>query len=1195
MPPPVGPKDLAEALFEEAGDALFLFDPETDQVLQVSRVAEQLTGFSRQELLAMQATSLFRHGGRARAPVQSAAARTGVFHSQEGYSLRTRRPDVWIPVNLTISRLHVRPRTLALITARDVRERHEAHARLQRVEAELRRVLASVSDCLWSGECTPEGPWVYRYVSPVVEHLTGRPASFFLGPADNWERVVHAEDRPQWRRAAERLRAGQPTQEEYRVVWPDGRTRWLRESVRVSRQADGWSLRLDGVLTDLTERRLAEEERDRFFTLSLDLLCIAGFDGHFKRINPAFGRVLGYPLADLLAQPFLAFVHPDDRPATVEAVNRLTGGADLISFENRYRCQDGSYRWFLWTATPYPEQRLVYAAARDITDRKQTEEALAQERNLLRTLMDHLPDFIFVKDAAGRFVTANTATLHELGAASLDGVIGKTDFDFLPRPLAEQLHQDDEVVLATGEPIVNRERRRQLRSGEERWMLSTKVPLRDRGGAIVGLVGMSHDITDRKSVEAEWRRAKEVAEAASRAKSEFLARMSHEIRTPMNGILGMTELALDTDLTREQRECLQMVQASADALLHVINEILDFSRIEAGKLRLEPTPFPLRDSLDETVRPLGLRAQQKGLELVCRVAPGVPDRLVGDLGRLRQVLVNLVGNAIKFTEHGEVVVSVGVAGGEWRVASENPELEHSPGDSSSLATRHPPTATLAFEVRDTGIGIPEDKLETVFEPFEQVDGSTSRKYGGTGLGLAIASQLVSLMGGRIRADSRLGEGSRFTFTARFGVAAAGPAAGEPPDVRGVAVLVVDDNAASRQCLAEMMAGWGMRPTALSEPLAAVEELRRAAASGAAYRLVILDAEMPGVDGFSLAAQIRAAPELTGTGVLVLVPAGLAGGPARCREAGVLATVLKPVKQSELLSAIQDGLAGRSALAAAETPQPPAAPATPAGRSLEVLLAEDNFVNQRLAARLLEKHGHRVTVVGNGREVLDVLRQQDFDVVLMDLQMPEMGGFEATAAIRERDKGTGRHLPIIALTAHAMKGDRERCLAAGMDGYVAKPILARELLRELDQALGNAPRPAAPAVAAEAAVDLRAALEYVGGDPALLREVASVFVAEAPTMMAEVDEAVRAGDATRAKRGAHSLKGAAGALGGRSAFDAAFRLEQLAARGDLAAVEPARVELRREVEQLRSALTAYLRETPTASVGRVSPAAGPAAG
>jgi PAS domain S-box-containing protein len=1196
-----GPKELAEALFEEAGDALFLFDPDTDRVLQVSRVAEELTGFSRAELLALPATQLFRFGGAGgRERASRAAAQTGVFHSQEGYFLRTRQDGIWIPVNVTISRLHVQPRTLALLTARDVRERHEAHARLERVEAELRRVLASVADCLWSAAwpAPQDRPWDYRYVSPVVENLTGRPPSEFLGPADRWEALVHPDDRPAWDRAVARLRAGEPSQEEYRVVWPDGRVRWLRESVRVARRPDG-SLRLDGVLADVTERRLAEEERDRFFTLSLDLLCIAGFDGHFKRINPAFERVLGHPVAEFLAQPVLAFVHPADHTATRAAVACLQAGADVISFENRYRCRDGSYKWLSWTAAPFVGQQLIYAVGRDVTERKQTAETLAQERNLLRTLMDHLPDHIFVKDAASRFLTANAATLRTLGAGALDEVVGKTDFDFLPRERAEEYYRDEQGVLATGEALVNREELLIDAAGKERWLLTTKVPLRDQGGKPVGVVGMSHDITGRKRAEEEWRRAKEAAEAASRAKSDFLAKMSHEIRTPMNGIIGMTELALDTELSREQRECLQMVKASADALLTVINDILDFSKIEAGKLHLDPTPFRLRDSLDDTVRTLGLRAQQKGLELISHVAPDVPDQLVGDLGRLRQIVVNLVGNAIKFTERGEVIVDVQKAttddtdgtdkenthptarSGADRAGSQTPS-------SSSLSVPSVSSVVgLRFTVSDTGIGIPADKLQAIFEPFEQVDGSASRRYGGTGLGLAISSQLAALMGGRLAVESTPGQGSRFSFTAVFGLAsgAAGP---EPVDIHGLPVLVVDDNAANRKVLAEMLANWRMRPTTVDRGDVALGEMKRAAAAGEPYPLVILDSRMPQMDGFALAARIRAEPELVGATIMLILSADHQEGAARAREMGIAAAVLKPVKQSELLNTILEVLSASVRALHAPAPRPAAGRAdgaeegSPLGRPLNVLLAEDNLVNQRLAVRLLEKRGHRVMVVDNGRQALAALERQAFDLVLMDLQMPELGGFEATRLLRARERAGGRRVPVIALTAHAMKGDRERCLAAGMDGYVSKPIRAPELFAELEAVLKPAAAAAAtaspggPGGAGEApgieqVMDVQEALEHVGGDRELLRELAGVFRSEAPGMLAAVREALAAGDATRLKRAAHTLKGSAGTFGARTAFEAAFRVEKLGTAGDLGPAPAAVAELHTAVDRLLGVL------------------------
>jgi PAS domain S-box-containing protein len=1163
------PKDLSQALFEESGDALFLFDPDSDRILQVSRVAEQLTGFSRPELLRMEATTLFRMSGKeGRSGVHQAAAHTGIYHSKEGYFLRTRDPSVWIPVNVSISRLHVLPRTLALITARDVRERHEAQARMQRVEEELRRVLASVSDCLWSGETATDGLWIYRYVSPVVQTLTGRPAGEFLGPARLWEVIVHADDRVRWLRAAERLHAGLPTQEEYRVVWPDGQVRWLRESVRVSRRSDGQSWRLDGVLTDITDRKNAEEERDRFFTLSLDLLCIAGYDGYFKRINPAFERVLGYSTPELLAEPFLTFVHPEDRQATLGAMADITAGKDLISFENRYRARNGSYRWFLWTAVPYPREQLIYAAARDITERKQTEEALARERKLLRALMDHLPDHIFIKDRQSRFVTANLATLQTLGA-SLKRVIGKTDFDFLPAEQAEQFYRSEQEVLQSGRPLINYEEQLVERSGKVRWLLTTKLPLRDRDGAIVGLVGMSHDITDRKLLETEWRRAKEAAEAASRAKSEFLARMSHEIRTPMNGILGNAELALDTELTREQRECLQTVKSSADALLRVINDILDFSKIEAGKLQLEEAPFPLRDSLDDTVRALGLRAQQKGLELVCHVAPDVPDHLIGDLGRLRQVLVNLVGNAIKFTENGEVVV---------RVSREDQRAQQPvvPAAIASPLSNHATTVRAHFEVIDTGIGISHDKQQRIFEPFEQADGSTTRRYGGSGLGLAISAQLVGLMGGQLTVDSEVGKGSRFRFTAQFGVTE--PGAGIEADLHGLPVLVVDDNAVTRQTLLEMLTSWRLRPRAMASAEDALVELKRAAGRSEPYRLVIIDSVMPQSDGFALASEVRAHPELAGATIMLLVSAEHTDTAGRARQAGAQATVFKPVKHSELLNTIQHVLVGPGPTVIRPPPQPVASPTRP----LHVLLAEDNLVNQRLAVRMLEKRGHRVTVVGSGKEAVTALEGQSFDLVLMDLEMPEMGGFEATAAIRDRERLSGQHTPIIALTAHAMKGDRERCLAGGMDGYVAKPILAQDLQDAINAVFPppSSPEPAPDAVPQPAvglpmdAVDFTTALDHVAGDVGLLRELAGIFLTECGGMLASVDHALAAGDATRLKRAAHMLKGAVGAFGASKAFDAAARLEQMGGggSGDSAA---AVADLHQAIEQVRQVLGAFV--------------------
>jgi len=950
---------------------------------------------------------------------------------------------------------------------------------------------------------------------------------------------------------------------------------------------------------DINDQKRAEaallESEAQYHSLVESLpLAIFGKDteGRIIFANSRFCESIGRPLEELRGKTDFDFF-PTELAEKYRADDcQVLSTGKAIEVIEEYRKADGEMIYVQVLKAPIfnasGEVRGVQGMWWDVSARHTAEEQLRRSAERTRLILDTAYDAFVAIDAAGLIVEWNPQAVATFGWTR-EEALGQPAKDLiLPKQLRDAYTRRFRQFMERGRGNLfnNRIEATVVRKDGTEFPVEIAIAPMPLGETYM-FHAFLHDISRRKRYEAELRDAKEAAEAASRAKSAFLANMSHEIRTPMNAVIGMAELVLDTPLDTEQREYINLVLESADSLLSIINDLLDFSKIEAGKFDLDPVPFDLRESVGDTMKSLAVRAHKKGLELIHDISADVPPCVVGDPNRLRQVILNLVGNAIKFTDHGEVVLKI------------SPEPPGANGHSSGAGS--PANSLLLhFAVKDTGIGVPADKRELIFHAFEQADSSTTRRFGGTGLGLAISSALVELLGGRVWLESELGSGSTFHFTARFDMPEPGVVpenrrlrdapmgsalSSAPATLDGLRVLIVDDNETNRRIQVEMLRNWRMAPVAVPGAEAAIAALLVAQRAGQPFQVVLTDANMPDVDGFVLVRQIRDEPKLHGAVIMMLTSGDRPDDIPQCRALGVSAYLMKPIKQSELFDAIAAAV-GVATLNATAQPTQIADIANRTG-ALRILLAEDSLVNQKLALGLLSRQGHQVFIANNGREALAAAETRQFDLVLMDVQMPELDGLDATRAIRQREQATGSNrLKIVAMTAHAMTGDRDRCLAAGMDGYISKPIRAAELFATIDQVMAGeaapqAPEPAAAAVATEA-VDWSVAWASVGEDPLLLGEIAAAFRTEAPLLLADLRQAGLSGDQESLRRAAHTLKGTLRYFGAESVAELAFGVETLSRDGHLPEAIAAAETLDARVRGLLPALAQIPREFTVAS-------------
>jgi PAS domain S-box-containing protein len=1163
------------SVVESVADGLLTLD-ELGAIESLNPAAAAMFGYAPDEVVGRHVDILIpahqRHGHSQKMADYRRTGLPASVHTTGVEAHGLRKDGSQFPIQVSIREMCFEHTRMFVGIVRDVSAHKHAEQEMRAADERFRLVSQATNDVVWDLDFASQRTWWNEGISQFGY------ARDEVDPAPEWwSERIHPDDRDEllarvWRE----IDAGCLSwTEQYRFRKADGSYIHIEDRAYIIRDGAGRPTRAIGAMMDVTKRRLAEDllrrSEERFanvFNMSPVAITITrAADGRFLDANDALLQMLGYPRDEVVGHSSMAigfWYTPEERMAMVERIQRQGSVRD---FPMRGRTKDGAMLDLLISVDQLElnGEPHLFCFLTNITDRKRAEQALRDSEERFRSIVETTKDWIWSIDVEGCVMYANPA---------VEDILGYPPEQLLGTRILCHLHEEQRAhVEASLSQLVTQKgtwnnllMRWRHKDGSDRYTQSSAVPIFNESGELIGYRGSDHDITLLKRYEQNLEEAKHKAEAASQAKSEFLANMSHEIRTPMNGVIGLTSLVLNTQLSAQQREYLELMKSSADSLLRLLNDILDFSKMEARKLELDPIEFDVREAVGNTLKTFAAAASERQIELTCHVAPTVPAMLVGDPGRLAQIIVNLTGNALKFTRQGEVVV---------RMAAE-PQA-----DNSTLST------LLHISVADSGIGMTEEQQATVFQAFQQADSSTTRQFGGTGLGLSIVSQLVTLMDGSIRVESAPGKGTTFHVAVRLGVPERQPLTAvsqQPLALKNMPVLVVDDNRSNRLILAEILTSWGMRPALAAGGQQALEEMRQQAALGTPFPLVLLDAGMPQVDGFDVASAIKAAPELDSACVMMLSSSDFSAEIARCNDLGVTCFLRKPVKQSELFDAI--------VTAANIAPRPAAGAGDDSGlllaappRKLNVLVAEDHPVNQVLIAAILNGRGHSFSIANNGLEVLRLLdrtpgEHPPFDVVLMDGQMPAMDGYQATQEIRRRERSTGQHLRIIAVTANAMKDDRDKCIAAGMDDYVSKPIDADQLLERLES-VSPARRGAGQAAAATAApatlqaFALDAALQRTRGKRTLLRQLVQLLLQDLPDTLAGLESALSTNDARLVERTAHRLRGAAFTVCAEPLAAAAAELELAARNADPARMQEEVGELRARAAELTTELEAFM--------------------